>query len=74
MLWPQDLPDKSNCALICLSGRDDLVPSEMALRQYNGHRGVRLMYHPELGHGGMLVNGEWLAKIVQGIQRMVQKT
>lgn len=71
MLWPDDLPNREGGTLICLSGQDDLVPSELALQQFDGEKRATIMYHPDLGHGGILMNSFWLQKIVASIRDMV---
>lgn len=71
MLWPEDLPAEMNIrALIVLSGKDDLVPSELVMTQFQdvkeqGH--VTVLHHEGLGHGGFLMNGEWMKRIVREI-------
>lgn len=69
MLWPEDITTKS---LICLSGQDDLVPSELVLRQFeNAGHDAKLLFHEDLGHGGFLLNRPWLQKIVKEIASLV---
>ncbi|PRW60464.1 expressed protein isoform A [Chlorella sorokiniana] len=60
MLWPQDLPRRS---LVVLSGCDDLVPSELVMAQLKlaGHP-AKVMHHPDLGHGGILLAPQWQAQ------------
>lgn len=71
MLWPEDLPPREGATLICLSGKDDLVPSELVISQFDGSTRATIMYHPDLGHGGLLMNAGWLQKIVENIRCMV---
>ena len=70
MTWPADIaPDRG--ALIVLSGQDDLVPSELVLGQFEaaGHP-ARVMHRPDLGHGGLLLDGGWMAEVVEGVRRI----
>lgn len=69
MLWPQDLPRRS---LIVLSGQDDLVPSQlvMAHLKLTGHP-AKVMHHPKLGHGGILLSPSWQAEFVGNLRAML---
>lgn len=69
MLWPQDLPRRS---LVVLSGRDDLVPSELVMAhiKLTGHP-AQVMHHPDLGHGGILLCPPWQAQFVQNLRAML---
>jgi len=49
-----------------------LVPAAAARRQFEGRPGVTLMFHPDLGHGGMLLKSEWMAQIADQVSKMVQ--
>jgi hypothetical protein len=72
MLWPDDLPRSARSVLLVLSGRDDLVPSAMCERQFAaaGHPAT-VLHHPDLGHGGLLLDGPWMARVVECIRGMV---
>ncbi|KAL4459101.1 hypothetical protein ABPG75_013966 [Micractinium tetrahymenae] len=69
MLWPQDLPRRS---LVVLSGQDDLVPSELVMAhiKLTGHP-AKVMHHPDLGHGGILLCPPWQALFVQNLRAML---
>lgn len=69
MLWPQDLPRRS---LVVLSGRDDLVPSELVMAhiKLTGHP-AQVMHHPDLGHGGILLCPPWQERFVQNLRAML---
>jgi hypothetical protein len=70
MLWPHDMPAAS---VVVLSGRDDLVPSELILQQFRvtGHK-ARMLHHPDLGHGGLLMKPEWMARVVGEVAGLVR--
>ena len=70
MLWPQDLPRR---CLVVLSGRDDLVPSDlvMAHMKLSGHPAARVLHHPDLGHGGILLSPAFQARFVGALRGML---
>jgi pimeloyl-ACP methyl ester carboxylesterase len=62
MLWPWELPDPS---VFVLSGKDDLVPSELVHKQLEGAPShVHVLTHPDLYHGHFLFRPAWQAVIV----------
>jgi hypothetical protein len=74
MLWPEDLPREQYRTLIVLSGKDDLVPGELVQIQFDvAQHPAKVLLHPELGHGGLLLDTVWMAKIVDGIKEMVYR-
>lgn len=50
-----------------------MVPSELVLTQFeaSGHP-ARVMYRPDLGHGGLLLDGSWMAAVVEGISCLLE--
>ena len=74
MLWPQDLPREPYRSLIVLSGKDDLVPGELVQIQFDvAEHPATVLYHPDLGHGGLLLDSEWMGVVVQGVKRLVYR-
>ena len=74
MLWPEDLPRKRKHALVVLSGKDDLVPGELVSRQFEAARHpATVMYHPDMGHGGLLLDREWMRAVVEGVKGLVHR-
>ena len=74
MLWPEDLPRERYRSLIVLSGKDDLVPGELVQIQFDvAEHPATVLYHPELGHGGLLLDREWMAVVVEGVRRLVYR-
>lgn len=74
MLWPEDLPRKRHHSLVVLSGKDDLVPGMLVQSQFEAaEHPATVMYHPELGHGGLLLNDAWMKEVVAGVRRMVHR-
>ena len=68
-LWPGDLPPRS---LVVLSGRDDLVPSALVEAHLAAAaHPARVMHHPALGHGGLLMSPAWQAEVVAALAEMV---
>ena len=69
MLWPQDLPRR---CLVVLSGRDDLVPSDLVMAhiKLSGHP-ARVLHHPDLGHGGILLAPAFQAAFVGALRGML---
>ena len=74
MLWPEDLPRKRHHSLIVLSGKDDLVPGVLVQAQFEAaEHPATVMYHPELGHGGLLLSDSWMTEVVAGVKRLVHR-
>lgn len=69
MLWPQELPSNS---LVVLSGKDNLVPWQLARRQLAlTHHPASIMIHPHLGHGGFILADAWQMQILGALQSML---
>ncbi|KAG7668636.1 hypothetical protein Ndes2526B_g03740 [Nannochloris sp. 'desiccata'] len=74
MLWPEDLPRERHRSLIVLSGKDDLVPGELVQIQFDvAEHPASVLYHPELGHGGLLLDREWMGVVVEGVKKLVYR-
>jgi pimeloyl-ACP methyl ester carboxylesterase len=74
MLWAEDLPRERYRSLIVLSGKDDLVPGELVQIQFDvAEHPASVLYHPQLGHGGLLLDGEWMAVVVDGVRKLVYR-
>jgi pimeloyl-ACP methyl ester carboxylesterase len=74
MLWPEDLPRERYRSLIVLSGKDDLVPGELVQIQFDvAEHPARVLYHPELGHGGLLLDSQWMGVVVSGVKKLVYR-
>jgi pimeloyl-ACP methyl ester carboxylesterase len=69
-IWPEDLPETS---LICLSGKDTFLPATAARKQFEGRPGVTIMYHPDLGHGQMLLRTNWMSQIADRVTKMIMQ-
>ena len=70
MLWPEELPERS---LVILSGKDDLVPSEMVAAQLRESKHpAQVMYYEKLGHGGLLLSQKSADKALLEIEKMVR--
>jgi hypothetical protein len=64
-LWPQDMPAAT---LVALAHGDDLVPSPLVARHLAASApGARVLYHPTAGHGGVLLDWEWQAGLVEAM-------
>jgi len=74
MLWPEDLPRERYRSLIVLSGKDDLVPGELVQIQFDvAEHPASVLYHPELGHGGLLLDSQWMGVVVEGVKKLVYR-
>jgi len=70
MLWPEELPERS---LVILSGKDDLVPSEMVAAQLRESKHpAHVLYFEKLGHGGLLLSQKSADKALIEIEKMVR--
>lgn len=70
MLWPWELPDPS---VLVLSGKDELVPSELVRRQLDGAPDhIHVLSHEDLHHGHFLFRPKWQDVIVAKFKAAVE--
>eukprot|EP01025_Chloroclados_australasicus_P062067 TRINITY_DN814_c0_g1_i4.p1 TRINITY_DN814_c0_g1~~TRINITY_DN814_c0_g1_i4.p1 ORF type:complete len:642 (-),score=23.88 TRINITY_DN814_c0_g1_i4:347-2272(-) len=62
MLWPADFPSKT---LLAVSGKDDLVPSDIVLQQLNHDtHPAKVLFNEKLAHGQFILKTGWMDTIL----------
>lgn len=70
-LWPEDLPSR---AVVVLAARDDLVPAALVQTQLEAaQHPARVLLHPELGHGGLLLVNHWQTQILDALSDVLEE-
>ena len=71
---PEDLPQQQYHSLVVLGGKDDLVPGGLVQTQFEAaQHPAEVLFHPDLGHGGLLLDGEWMHRVVKAVKRLVHR-
>ncbi|KAK9862700.1 hypothetical protein WJX84_006358 [Apatococcus fuscideae] len=69
MLWPQELPASS---LVVMSAKDNLVPWRIAQQQLvQARHPAQILVHPDMAHGGFLLNHAWQQQILDTLRPML---
>lgn len=69
-LWDHHLPPRT---LVVLGGRDVLSPTATLQQWLKEHTHVQVLFHPELPHAGILLNGEWQQLVLTSFARIMRQ-